>query len=493
MPKPFGQLFATPNNYYYFDANTDQIIPISRESFEYLDLLTTNETPKMCEPFEVRSMRENQTLSYDSVVQKIEHPYSRYLGLLLERCLHSITLQVTQNCNFRCKYCIYSETSNINQRAHSAKNMTWEVAKQAVDFLWQHSLDSEKISVGFYGGEPLLQFPLIKRVVSYCKWRFSGKTMKFNLTTNATLLTDEIIHYLAQENIALLISIDGPRNINDKNRVFKNGEGTFDAVLDKINRLYELEHEYAQNVQFSMVMDPTNDFDCINSLCTDSNIIHDSNLLATIVDREYDFEETEFTERYSAKFKYQMFLAMLSYFHRVPQSAVSPIAYMSLVSDLDAVFRHSGPSHLYPADAPGGPCVPGHFRLFSDVDGNLFPCERVSETSRAMNIGSLSGGLNKEATRKILNVGAVTADKCSKCWAFRYCSLCAKWADDGTSKLSGTRKMAHCIAARNRAYTQLCEQILLQEVPQYYAPQIRIGRNEQDEGNAASPCGALSI
>ena len=89
--------------------------------------------------------------------------------------------------------------------------MTWDMAKRAVDFLWEHSIDSRMVSISFYGGEPLLQFPLVQRVIQYSKARFVGKKLTFNMTTNGTLLTDDIIRYLAEHEVSLMISIDGPR------------------------------------------------------------------------------------------------------------------------------------------------------------------------------------------------------------------------------------------------------------------------------------------
>lgn len=82
-------------------------------------------------------------------------------------------MQVTQNCNLRCQYCVYSG-SYIN-RVHNNKRMSVEVAKQAIDFLVKHSENSKEISIGFYGGEPLLEVPLIREVVDYAEGVFSGK------------------------------------------------------------------------------------------------------------------------------------------------------------------------------------------------------------------------------------------------------------------------------------------------------------------------------
>ncbi len=94
-------------------------------------------------------------------------------------------------------------------------------------------------------------------------------------------------------------------------------------------------------------------------------------------------------------------------------------------------------------DHHGGPCVPGVQRLFVNVYGDLFPCERVSESSQVMKIGSLDEGFNIENIRRILNIGKITEEKCKNCWAFRFCQLCAASADVITG-FSAKKKMSHC-------------------------------------------------
>lgn len=129
----------------------------------------------------------------DSCIKEVRHVYADYLDVFLTRKLAKITLQLTQNCNFRCKYGIYSETHNLRQRSHSTERMTFETAKKAIDFLWKHSVDSPDVNIGFYGGEPLLEFPLLKKAVKYSERLFEGKNLTFSVTTNGTLLNDEII------------------------------------------------------------------------------------------------------------------------------------------------------------------------------------------------------------------------------------------------------------------------------------------------------------
>jgi len=193
---PMIALFQTPNNNYFFDANKDEMISISYESYQYLnDIQKGNDISKAEVPGELSELMEKGYLKSESVVKEIRHVYTDYLKIFLERKVPKITLQVTQDCNLRCKYCIYSEEHSQGQRSHSTKTMSWESAKRAIDFLREHSVDSPNVNVGLYGGEPLLEFDLVKKIVEYSKECFEGKELTFNMTTNGTLLTDEMILY----------------------------------------------------------------------------------------------------------------------------------------------------------------------------------------------------------------------------------------------------------------------------------------------------------
>jgi len=160
------KLFQTPNGCYFFDANKDEMIPISRESYQYLNEGQKENTGLIKEmPTELSNLLKQGYLNPESTVKEIKHPYTDYLEIFLERKITMMTLQLTQDCNFRCKYCTYSEEHNKSQRSHSAKVMSWETAKKAVHFLRDHSADSKSVNIGFYGGEPLLEFSLLKKII----------------------------------------------------------------------------------------------------------------------------------------------------------------------------------------------------------------------------------------------------------------------------------------------------------------------------------------
>lgn len=122
-------------------------------------------------------------------IEVIEHPETPYLPHLLAHNIEQLTLQVTQNCNLRCSYCVYGG-SYIN-RHHCNKRMDFQMAKKAIDFALERSSDSRRLSIGFYGGEPFLEFELIKQCINYVHEMVEGKDVLFTVTTNGTLLTED--------------------------------------------------------------------------------------------------------------------------------------------------------------------------------------------------------------------------------------------------------------------------------------------------------------
>ena len=479
LAKPFIQLFKTPRSQYVFDVNQNEILPVSVESFDFLKQCMDGKADIGSTSIEeLQMLMQNGYLRTESVVQEIQHPYTPYLKYLLERKLRKITLQVTQACNLRCKYCIYSDDVNPHQRSHSSRRMTWATAKKGIDFLWEHSVDSPEVNVGFYGGEPLLEFALIKRIVAYAKKTFDGKKISFSLTTNGTLITDEMINFLSEENIHLVVSLDGPKEIHDKSRVFADGRGSFDTVIGNVKKFRDRVPEYAKRIAFSVVVDPLNDYDCINEITIMAKDMNSHNFLAAIVDKDYDnnCDSLIFSEEYTWKSRYHEFLALLSLFIRYPEECVSALARSSLGLLVKKMNQKRASAPLRPVDVPSGPCIPGQLRLFVNADGRFFPCERVSELSTATCIGSLDNGFDVEQASKLLNIGKLTPQACKRCWSFRSCTLCAKRADISSEGLSAEYKLAHCANVQMTTYNVLRKTIFAHEVNSFYRDQVRLER-----------------
>ena len=149
----------------------------------------------------------------------------------------NMKLFLTQSCNLKCVYC-YGEGGEYGT---GGSNMQEKTAFQAVDWLLEQSGKMKKLHIGFLGGEPLLKFPLMKAIVEYGKKRVQemGKEVDFDVTTNATLLDDEKIAYIIDHQLSVMISFDGPKEVQDGQRPYANGEGSYDLTVPKIKKLLQ--------------------------------------------------------------------------------------------------------------------------------------------------------------------------------------------------------------------------------------------------------------
>ena len=149
--------------------------------------------------------------------------------------LSTIVLNVNTGCNLACRYC-YKEDLAIPAEG---KRMGLEVAAQSVDLLLAQAEQRSRVGIVFFGGEPLTNMTLIRQVVDYAEAKAEalGKTVDFSLTTNATLLTDELIAYFDAHRFGISVSMDGPKALHDRNRRTIGDRGTYDVVARKVRLL----------------------------------------------------------------------------------------------------------------------------------------------------------------------------------------------------------------------------------------------------------------
>lgn len=149
--------------------------------------------------------------------------------------IKSLCLHVAHDCNLRCKYCFASTGEFHGERML----MSEEVGKKALDFLMEHSGNRHTLEVDFFGGEPLMNFEVVKSLVEYGRSleKKFNKHINFTMTTNAVALTDEISDYLNREMHNIVISLDGRREIHDALRPTANGRGSFDIIAEKAMKL----------------------------------------------------------------------------------------------------------------------------------------------------------------------------------------------------------------------------------------------------------------
>jgi uncharacterized protein len=188
--------------------------------------------------------------SDDAVLDSHIEEKLKKLGLLSERkeeppknqkeiepvSIVNMSLFLTQSCNLKCVYC-YGEGGEYGTGGNMEEHTAW----QSVDWLIEQSGKMKKVHIGFFGGEPFLRFPLMKSVVEYARKRVSEveKKVDFYVTTNGTLLDDETIAFIKEHNIHVMVSFDGLKELQDAQRPYANGKGSYDSIVPGIKKLLE--------------------------------------------------------------------------------------------------------------------------------------------------------------------------------------------------------------------------------------------------------------
>ena len=462
--KPFVHLFYTYGGFYLYDVNKNTILKTNKKTF---DSIKQNN-------FEEENIEKLKGLGFLSSnrIREIEHPANDNLKYILQSKVKMLTLQVTQQCNLRCKYCVYS--GGYNNRSHSNKKLSFETAKKGIDFLFEHSYNSDQISIGFYGGEPLLELELIKKCIEYAEECSEGKDIAFTMTTNGTLLEKSVVEYLNCHNVSLVVSLDGPQNIHDKNRKYaKENSGSFDTIIKNIEEIKRYLPEYSKKILLSTVIDPQNDFGCISEFFAKSDTVKDFAIIPTLITENYSKHENETSDNFIIRYGYEIFKIMLSKLGRLNRKYTSIIVdgyYFQLKNKL---FKNklSRTDSLSEKGHPGGPCVIGGNRLFMDINGFLYPCERVSESSSVMRIGHIDSGFNVEKCLELMNVGKITEEECKNCWAFRFCTSCCAKADN-LAELSAEKRLSHCQGIKSNVELLLKDYCTLTEFGCYFDENI---------------------
>lgn len=457
---PVFHTFTAGGKRYMYDANANAFVILNEDLYTDLGKYVRSGYKDITPAIE--KLKDRGYLK-DRADFEMVHPMDSTLEYSLERCIGTIALQVTQGCNLRCKYCAYS--GSYDNRIHSNKRMSKEIAFKAIDFLFDHSIDRDRVSLGFYGGEPLLELDLIKECVDYAKKKSIGKELMFNITSNATLITDEVLEFLYDNEFSLTVSLDGDQQAHDKNRVFAaNSEGTFSVVMQILEKLQTRHPDYMERVHINAVIDPTTNFDCTSNFFSDYETVKDFYVQANLISEYYRKDEVAADEEYREKFSYEIFKMYLQKLGRLEEESISKLVshgFQSLKEIHDKTKISS--SLTLKRDHHSGPCVPGIQRLFVDVEGNLYPCERVSEASKAVRMGHIYTGFDIDKARALLNIGKLTEKECKQCWAFRFCSACAVQADD-LDNLSAEKKLQNCAMIRGHIDNMMKDYCVLRDL-----------------------------
>ena len=362
--------------------------------------------------------------------KNIEHPEQDIYPYYLDRKMRKLILQVTQDCNFRCSYCDYSCGNDNFHRKHNNTNMSEETAMKAIAFFKKHSLDQDRINISFYGGEPLMNYSLIKKCIETVNKEFAGKHISYNLTTNGLLLNGEKVIYLIDNNVNITVSLDGPRKVHDKNRKLAvNGNGTFDLIIKNLRELYLNYPEYYSKISYNCVVDPR---------------IWDNSCNEFFSQKMFEKNHIVFSPMHPVSGRNIYYPT--SFLIRQKKSELSAAVRMITcenLKDLNIESRywfeqqtkinsHLGKQLELP-DRCGhsGPCMPGVNRLFVNTNGCLFPCEKANENSFVMNLGDIINGIDIGKAVSMLNITKLMPEKCRNCWGILHCDICACTVDAG--------------------------------------------------------------
>lgn len=431
--------FTTPGGKYIYDRETDSLLSVNDEEFQACQQVEEGLAKES--DWQTLKRYTDQGYFQETRLKEISHPYTRYMRHQLENQMSQLTLQVTQGCNLRCSYCTYGN-NYVNQRGHSDRTMPLETMKKGIDFIMARSFGVDKISVGFYGGEPLLEIDNIKACVEYAKDAYEGRSVLYVITTNGTLFDDDTIQFLEKNDFSLSISFDGPKDLHDKNRVFADGRGSFDKIMDNVSYLKQNYPKLFRKTSFLTTVAPNTDFSCVNDFYSADKVLEENTVMANTVNVYSVKNEMRYDDLYRLTNTYHTMKVLLSKLGLYSEDKTSKL-FGPRFTDIQRMYKYLTKGAIVDKSHPGGPCVPGAMRPFVDVDGNIYPCERVSEGSKVMQIGNLDTGFDLDKANAILNVGKITEAECISCWNYIHCALCAAACDGGDS-LSREERLVHC-------------------------------------------------
>lgn len=462
--EPFIYKFKTNNYKYIYDVNTNRVFQVADLTYSIIDNYSDdlelqnitlqypgNDIEDLKKSIkEIKNAQANGIFSYHRPL-KMSYWYGNSFNTLYEFQKHEqLILNVTERCNLRCKYCIYSGKYK-NKRTHSKRDISFETAKKAINFFFNNSKD--EVYISFYGGEPLLNFSLIKQVIEYVEER-TIKRVNWNITTNGTLLTPNICKYIYEKKIILTVSLDGPKEIHDRYRVTIEGNKTFKKIMDNLKYLYNIDKDfYIKNVSFNAVSAPPYKLSLVEEFFNTETLVMKNNMSfyymnSTIKNFESDFSINDYNydllmkdnQKLEDEYKYQVKIGESKY----------KIAKQLYERNILRFYKRSK-SQLGDIIGPNGCCVAGFRRVFVGVDGTLNVCEKMDN---AYSIGSIDEWLDMDSIKKLYEEYFKISNNCLNCWACRLCSTCFASAITG-GKLDEQSRSSLCDNIRDQFHQML--------------------------------------
>ena len=336
-------------------------------------------------------------------------------GVVKALCLH-----IAHTCNLNCAYCFASQGKYHGERAV----MSFEVGKRALDFLVENSGSRRNLEVDFFGGEPLMNFDVVKDLVAYARSieKEKNKNFRFTLTTNGMLIDDDVIDFANKEMSNVVLSLDGRKEIHDRYRVDYAGNGSWERIVPKFQKLVEARggKDYYMRGTFTHA-NP----DFLKDIQTMLDLGFSELSMEPVVCAPGDPSELTKEDLELVKKQYE------------------DLALLMLQRDEEGkpfTFYH------YMVDLSGGPCIykrisgcgSGTEYMAVTPWGDLYPCHQFVGDEKFL-LGNIYDGVkNKETQEEFFSCNVYSREECRTCWARLYCSGgCAANAYHATGSVKG--------------------------------------------------------
>jgi uncharacterized protein len=482
---PFVHKCSTKSHKYLFDVNTSRMLRVPAVVWDIVEDFGTVSLPDLVAKYGGTYPASAISEAYDAIVaareqgllssnrpKEISMPYEEEEiaeGLAARR--ESLTLVVTEQCNLRCTYCVYGG-QYAHHRSHSPGKMSWDVARAAIDEYLAHSGQVAGRSVRFYGGEPLLNLPLIRQTVEYIEQERGQTNVQFSVTTNGLLLQGEAAEFLARHGFGISVSLDGPEHMHDRYRRQKDGSETWQQIVANL-RLFLKEHpEYRQGgLRFHAVVAPPADLRELEEFFASFALFEQGMGLSVSSVSTTDTTLTDClpfdslgVDGYGAlyeRFLQNMKDGTLNEDQGQPALWVQRALFEKQIMGFYKRGYAGKASPRLPERLCTLPmCLPGVRRLYVQTDGSYYPCERVQETP-AFQIGSVQEGVSPEKVHALLQTFVdVSKAECRTCWCVPICQAGCVVAvmKDGKPDCQARRKACESfLRTAHRTMVSVCE------------------------------------
>lgn len=244
------------------DVNSGAVHVVDEVTYEVISLFQEKAREEIIEALETRFAESEIIEAIDEVTDLkadgqlfTEDVYEKYITDFKKRktVVKAMCLHIAHDCNLACKYCFAEEGEYHGRRAL----MSLEVGKKALDFLIENSGNRVNLEVDFFGGEPLMNWDVVKELVKYGRSREKecNKNFRFTLTTNGVLLNDDIMEFANKEMANVVLSLDGRPEINDFNRPFRNGKGSYELIVPKFQKFAKQRKDMSYYVRGTFTRD----------------------------------------------------------------------------------------------------------------------------------------------------------------------------------------------------------------------------------------------